>query len=89
MTQQMKAIRITVDEKLLSEIDRFREARELSRSTVFRRAAIEYLDRQRQTAIAEQYARAYAGESGLGREFSGWEAEGEWQGEWPGGDLPP
>jgi metal-responsive CopG/Arc/MetJ family transcriptional regulator len=77
----MKTITISIDEKLLSEIDQSRAAKELGRSAVFRHAAIEYLARERQAAIAEQYAHAYADEAGLGREFDGWEAEGKWPAE--------
>lgn len=75
----MKAIQITVDEKLLQELDASEEVRREGRSRVFRRAAAEYLHRRRRAAIAAEYARAYSQQAGLGEEFEGW----EWQGEWP------
>jgi metal-responsive CopG/Arc/MetJ family transcriptional regulator len=73
----MKAIQITVDEKLLSEVDGTEEARRDGRSAVFRRAAAEYLARSRRQAIAAAYTRAY-GDSDPERELGGWSEEGVW-----------
>ncbi len=74
----MKAIQITLDEELLARLDADEEVRRDGRSAVLRRAAAEYLRKRRKRAIADQYARAYAGRPGLGREFDGWEEEGAW-----------
>ena len=74
----MKAIQITLDEALLARLDADEEVQRDGRSAVLRRAADEYLRRRRKRAIAEQYTKAYRGESGLGDEFSGWENEGAW-----------
>ena len=74
----MKTIQITMDEKLLAELDRHEETRRDGRSAVLRRAASEYLKGRRHQTIAEGYRRAYAKKSGLGREFEGWENEGVW-----------
>jgi metal-responsive CopG/Arc/MetJ family transcriptional regulator len=72
----MKAIQVTLDEELLAKLDADEEVRRDGRSAVLRRAAEEYLRKRRKRAIADQYARAYAGEPGLGAEFAGWEDEG-------------
>lgn len=74
----MKAIQITMDEKLLAKLDASKEVRREGRSAVLRRAAAEYLARSRRSEIAEGYARAYGEEPGLGDEFAGWEEEGRW-----------
>jgi metal-responsive CopG/Arc/MetJ family transcriptional regulator len=77
----MKTIQITIDEELLSRLDRDEETRRDGRSAVLRRAAAEYLKRRRRGAIAESYGRAYAGKAALGKEFEGWEEEGQWPSE--------
>ncbi len=74
----MKAVQVTLDEALLKELEANPEAQRDGRSAVLRRAAREYLARQRRQAITEQYRQAYAGEAGLGGEFHGWKDEGEW-----------
>ena len=74
----MKAIQATFDEELLAELDSSEEVRRDGRSAVLRRAAAEYLARQRRSAIAAGYARAYSDEPGLGDEFAGWEDQGRW-----------
>ena len=74
----MKAIQITLDDELLRRLDADEEVRRDGRSAVLRRAAAEYLARRRKRAVAEQYARAYAKDAGLGEEFSGWQDEGAW-----------
>ena len=55
----MKAIQITVDEKLLRELDALEEVARDGRSAVFRRAAAEYLRRRRDEEIAAQYEKGY------------------------------
>lgn len=74
----MKAIQITLDDALLARLDADDEVRREGRSAVLRRAADEYLRRRRKRAIADQYAKAYRSDPGLGVEFSGWEDEGAW-----------
>ena len=75
----MKAIQITVDEKLLRDIDATEEARREGRSAVFRRAAADYLRRRRRQAIAAAYDRAYG--AGTNDDFEGWSDEGQWPAE--------
>lgn len=77
----MKTIQITMDEKLLEQLDQDEETRRDGRSAVLRRAAAEYLDRRRRLAIAHRYREAYSGEAGLGQEFDGWEEQGTWPSE--------
>ena len=74
----MKAIQITLDKALLARLDADEEVRRDGRSAVLRRAADDYLRRRRKRVIAEQYARAYGGDTHLGDEFGGWENEGAW-----------
>jgi metal-responsive CopG/Arc/MetJ family transcriptional regulator len=74
----MKAIQVTFDEQLLSELDESEEVKRDGRSAVLRRAVQEYLRRRRRRSIAEQYHRAYAGTNSLDAELEGWEEQGEW-----------
>lgn len=74
----MKAIQVTLDEALLARLDADDEVRREGRSAVLRRAADEYLRKRRKRAIADQYARGYGANPGLGPEFSGWEDQGAW-----------
>ena len=74
----MKPIQILIDEPLLRRLDADAEVKRLGRSEVLRRAASEYLRRSRSRRIAEEYRRAYAGGTGLGEEWAGWESEGSW-----------
>lgn len=73
----MKAVQVTLDEKLLDRLDATEEAKRDGRSAVLRRALAEYLARRRQSEIAEAYKRAY-GDAGAGEELAGWENEGAW-----------
>ena len=66
------------DESLLRRLDADAEVRQLGRSAVLRRAAAEYLKKQRARTTAEAYRRAYSTTRGLGDEFAGWDAEGTW-----------
>ncbi len=74
----MKAIQVMLDEDLVARLDESAEVRAEGRSAVLRRAAVEYLDRRRREAIADQYRKAYSGAAGLGDEFAGWEDQGSW-----------
>jgi metal-responsive CopG/Arc/MetJ family transcriptional regulator len=74
----MKAIQVTLDDALLAKLDADEEVKRDGRSAVLRRAADEYLRRRRKRAIADQYAKAYGGNPGLGEDFDGWEGQGVW-----------
>jgi metal-responsive CopG/Arc/MetJ family transcriptional regulator len=74
----MKAVQVTLDEALLARLDADDEVRRDGRSAVLRRAVDEYLRRRRRRTVAEQYTKAYGGDSGLGPDFAGWEEQGEW-----------
>jgi predicted transcriptional regulator len=74
----MRAIQVMLDEDLLARLDENEEVRQEGRSAVLRRAAAEYLDRQRREAVAAQYRKAYSDGAGLGEEFTGWENQGSW-----------
>ena len=67
----MKAIQITVDERLLDRLDANAEVKRLGRSAVFRRAVDAYLRQHRKQTVADAYRRAYGGESGPGTELVG------------------
>ena len=74
----MKAIQITVDDRLLAQLDRDPEVKRSGRSAVFRRAIEAYLRDRRKSDIAMAYRRAYTENPGLGAEWEGWAAEGAW-----------
>ena len=75
----MKAIQITIDEGLLTQLDADEQVRHLGRSAVLRQVAAEYIERRKRQAVAEQYQRAYAGAAAAIPELGDW----EWQGVWP------
>ena len=72
----MKAIQITIDERLLDAMDSDEEVKRDGRSAVFRRAVFDYLRRRKRAAIAEAYRTAY-GKQGA-PELEGWADEGAW-----------
>jgi len=74
----MRAIQITVDDGLLARLDSDPEVKRTGRSAFFRRAVEEYLRRRRRQAVAKAYEAAYKPHAGLGAEWTGWEAEGQW-----------
>ena len=74
----VKAIQVSVDEKLLAALDADEEVRRLGRSAVLRRIASEYLERRRRSEISSRYQKAYGTGDGLGDEFEGWENQGVW-----------
>jgi metal-responsive CopG/Arc/MetJ family transcriptional regulator len=74
----MKPIQLLIDQQLLRRLDADPEVKRVGRSEVLRRAAAAYLRRSRARRIAEAYAKAYGGDSGLGNEWIGWESEGVW-----------
>ncbi|MGH9256886.1 MAG: ribbon-helix-helix protein, CopG family [Vicinamibacterales bacterium] len=74
----MKAIQITVDDRLLARLDADPEVKRLGRSAVFRRAVEAYLSRRRKSTIADAYRRAYGASPGPGDELEGWAGEGVW-----------
>lgn len=76
----MKAVQVTLEENLLRELAADQRVRRIGRSALLRELARDYLRRERERRIDEQYARAYAGDQ---REDSGWQ-------DWPDrGDWPP
>jgi predicted transcriptional regulator len=77
----MKSIQVLFDERLLKRLDRDKEVLRDGRSAVLRRAALEYLRRKWRAGVKEAYRKAYEGGGGLGVEFGGWEAQGEWPAE--------
>jgi hypothetical protein len=54
------------------------QTRSLGRSALFRRAAADHLRRHRREAIASAYRAAYGDATGLGKDWTGWEDEGDW-----------
>ena len=74
----MKAIQITVDERLLVEFDQMEEVLREGRSAVIRRVLAGYLSRRRADRVRETYERAYGQGGGLGEEFERWEEQATW-----------
>lgn len=74
----MKPVQVILDEELLERLDATPEVKKYGRSAVLRQATEEYLRRRRDREIAERYAAAYGKAGGLGKEFAGWEDQGEW-----------
>lgn len=74
----MKAIQITVDERLLARLDADPEVKRIGRSAVFRRAVDAYLSRRRRASTRDAYRRAYGARSKAGEELAGWADEGVW-----------
>lgn len=75
----MKAIQITVDDRLLARVDRHPDVKRLGRSALFRRAVEAYLREYRRTEIADAYRRAYG--HGTGKkdaDLADWAQEGAW-----------
>ena len=74
----MKAIQITLEEDLLRRLDADEKVKQIGRSALLRQLAREYLRRERERRIDEQYARAYRGGDGADPQRTPWETEGEW-----------
>ena len=76
----MRAIQITIDERLLSRLDADPDVKRVGRSAVLRRAIDLYLRARRKRLVGDAYRRAYQrGEpSGTGGELEGWTEEGAW-----------
>ncbi|UCF97482.1 MAG: hypothetical protein JSV89_20265 [Spirochaetaceae bacterium] len=78
----MKPIQIMMDEEMLNELDADEEVRRLGRSAVFRKIVADYIEKRHRAAISNLYRQAYGKNGGgLGKEFEGWESEGQWPGE--------
>ena len=74
----MKAIQITVDDRLLARLDADPEVKRIGRSAVFRLAVDAYLRQRRKRAVGDAYRRAYGAHAGRIRELEGWAEEGVW-----------
>ncbi len=70
-----------LDERLLEKLDATEEVQKEGRSAVLRRAVETYLRQRRRASIVTKYRKAYRGDKGLGKEFSGWEGQGAWPAE--------
>ena len=81
----MKAIQITFEEDLLRDLDADQKVQQIGRSALLRQLAREYLRRERERRIDEQYARAYGGNDREDPQWTAWEEEGNWPPE-PSGD---
>ena len=74
----MRAIQITLDEDLLRDLDADEKVRAIGRSALLRQLAREYLRRERERRIDEQYARAYGDSGGEDPEWAECEEDGDW-----------
>jgi metal-responsive CopG/Arc/MetJ family transcriptional regulator len=73
----MKAIQITIEERLLKQLDADSEVKRDGRSAVLRGAVAEYLRKKRRGAIADAYRRGYAAQPS-DSDLAGWSDEGVW-----------
>lgn len=74
----MKAIQITIDERLLGDLDKDPEVQRDGRSAVLRRAAVQYLRSKWREETREAYRRAYAGRRAADVDWIGWTDEDAW-----------
>ncbi len=74
----MKAIQITLEEDLLRDLDADEKVKAIGRSALLRQLAREYLRRERERRIDEQYARAYGDNGGADPEWGEREEDGDW-----------
>ena len=72
----MKAIQITMDDRLIAQLDADDEVQRDGRSAVLRRAAVAYLQRKRNRSIEAAYRRGYGKDAAA--ELNGWSDEGAW-----------
>jgi metal-responsive CopG/Arc/MetJ family transcriptional regulator len=76
----MRAIQVTVDERLLKSLDANAEAKRDGRSAVIRRALAQYLARRRSAEIDDQIREGYR-RTPVDPELEGWDREGTWPSE--------
>ena len=81
----MKAIQVTFEEDLLNDLDADDKVKAIGRSALLRQLAREYLRRERERRIDEQYARAYGDKGGADPASTDWEEDGDWPPEPPEG----
>ena len=74
----MKAIQITVDDRLLARIDADPDVKRLGRSAVFRLAVDAYLRQRRRRAITNAYQKAYGKQTVSITDLEAWSDEGVW-----------
>jgi metal-responsive CopG/Arc/MetJ family transcriptional regulator len=74
----MKAIQITVDERLLARLDAEPDVKRLGRSAIFRLAIDTYLRQRRKRSLADAYRLAYGRSTRTPGELVSWEEEGVW-----------
>ena len=79
----MKAIQITFEEDLLNDLDADDKVKAIGRSALLRQLAREYLRRERERRIDEQYARAYGDNGGADPEWAELGEDGDWPPEPP------
>jgi len=74
----MKAIQITIDERLLGALDQDDEVQRQGRSAVIRRAVFDYLRKKRRQGIVDAYRRAYGGRRAADVDWVGWTNDTAW-----------
>ena len=73
----MKAIQITLDDRLLARLDADPDVRRLGRSAIFRQATEAWLAHRKKRAITDAYHQAY-GRRPRRNELDDWADEGVW-----------
>ncbi|MFZ6026201.1 MAG: ribbon-helix-helix domain-containing protein [Chloroflexota bacterium] len=74
----MKTIQITIDEPLLSEVDRVIEEMQTTRSAFIRQVLEEAVKHYHVRSLEQQQAEGYARHPVQPGEFDGWEDEQAW-----------
>jgi metal-responsive CopG/Arc/MetJ family transcriptional regulator len=74
----MKTVQMTLDEALVSRVDRVRKRLSLSRSAFTRDALREYLARHTIAELEQLHREGYERQPASAEEFGGWENEQAW-----------
>ena len=78
----MRTVQMTLDEKLVSQVEQVIRELKISRSGFTRQALQDALERYRIHKLEEQHRKGYvahpSGKNGTNNEFTIWEAEQEW-----------
>ncbi len=78
MGAAMKTVQMTLDEAIVSRVDRLRKKLSLSRSALTRDALREYLARHTISELEQRHREGYSRQPASAEELGGWETEQVW-----------